>query len=72
MAGGFHSTKPFHHSVAFVANVTSKLPSALQYLLTSGFNTPQLPIFLGVLKEKVVADASADFADLITAKRVTF
>ena len=30
MAGGFHSTKPFHHSVALVANVTSKLPSALQ------------------------------------------
>lgn len=31
MAGGFHSTSPFHHSVAFVANVTSKLPSALEY-----------------------------------------
>ena len=32
MAGGFHSTSPFHHSVAFVANVTSKLPSALEYV----------------------------------------
>ena len=31
MAGGFHSTSPFHHNVAFVANVTSKLPSALEY-----------------------------------------
>ena len=30
MAGGFHSTRPFHHRVAFVANVTSKLPSALK------------------------------------------
>ena len=32
MAGGFHSTSPFHHNVAFVANVTSKLPSALKSL----------------------------------------
>ena len=30
MAGGFHSTSPFHHSVALVARVTSKFPSALQ------------------------------------------
>ena len=30
MAGGFHSTSPLYHSVAFVANVTSKLPSALK------------------------------------------
>ena len=29
MAGGFHSTRPLNHSVAFVASVTSKLPSAL-------------------------------------------
>ena len=30
MAGGFHSTSPLYHSVALVANVTSKLPSALK------------------------------------------
>ena len=30
MAGGFHSTRPLNHSVAFVASVTSKLPSALE------------------------------------------
>jgi len=29
MAGGFHSTFPVAISVALVANVTSKLPSAL-------------------------------------------
>ena len=33
MAGGFHSTKPFHHRVALVASVTSKLPSALKMFL---------------------------------------
>ena len=38
MAGGFHSTSPFHHSVAFVANVTSKLPSALEYGSNVGLN----------------------------------
>ena len=31
MAGGFHSTRPLNHSVAFVARVTSKLPSALDW-----------------------------------------
>ena len=30
MAGGFHSTSPLYQSVALVARVTSKLPSALQ------------------------------------------
>ena len=30
MAGGFHSTSPLNHRVAFVASVTSKLPSALK------------------------------------------
>jgi len=30
MAGGFHSTRPLYQSVALVARVTSKLPSALQ------------------------------------------
>ena len=30
MAGGFHSTSPLYHRVAFVASVTSKLPSALK------------------------------------------
>ena len=29
MAGGFHSTSPVWNRVAFVARVTSKLPSAL-------------------------------------------
>ena len=33
MAGGFHSTSPLYHSVALVARVTSKLPSALQTLI---------------------------------------
>ena len=31
MAGGFHSTFPVAIRVAFVAKVTSKLPSALQH-----------------------------------------
>jgi hypothetical protein len=30
MAGGFHSTRPSWYSVALVASVTSKFPSALQ------------------------------------------
>ena len=30
MAGGFHSTSPLYHKVAFVASVTSKFPSALK------------------------------------------
>ena len=33
IAGGFHSTSPLYQSVALVARVTSKLPSALQTLI---------------------------------------
>jgi hypothetical protein len=37
MAGGFHSTSPLCHSVAFVASVTSKLPSALKQRHVEGW-----------------------------------
>ena len=45
MAGGFHSTKPFHHRVALVASVTSKLPSALKMFLHYNALTNELKMF---------------------------
>ena len=51
MAGGFHSTSPLYHKVAFVASVTSKFPSALKNIKDQiDVWESQLPITMKDLK----------------------
>ena len=58
MAGGFHSTSPLYQSVALVARVTSKLPSALQTsLLLSSSSSPAPAQFFSAVCEHEITNA---------------